>query len=81
LVSRAAWRAAGGFSGGFMLAEAQELGFFARLARTGGAVLHHGPAQVFVPDQAEPLAARWRATVALADGWLLANTQGDREGA
>jgi hypothetical protein len=73
-VSRAAWLAAGGFAGGALLAEAQEIAFFQRLAAKGIAPRHVPQAQVFALDDAADRAPEhWRQVARLADGWLLAN--------
>lgn len=73
LLRRRAWQAAGGFASGGMLAGAQELAFFARLAAAGGVIVHQPAISIFAPPgppPAEP--SGWRRVAALADGWVLA---------
>lgn len=74
-IVRAAWQAAGGFAGGGLLAEAQEIAFFQRLAAHGVAPRHVPAAQVFaLDDPLDRAPPHWRQVARLADGWLLANT-------
>jgi hypothetical protein len=73
-VSRAAWQAAGGFAGGALLAEAQEIAFFQRLAAHGVAPRHVPQSQVFaLDDSLDRSPPHWRQVARLVDGWLLAN--------
>lgn len=73
-ITRAAWQAAGGFAGHALLAEAQEIAFFQRLAAHGIAPRHVPVAQVVaLDDPLDRAPPHWRQVARLADGWLLAD--------
>lgn len=77
LVPRAAWQAAGGFAGGGLLAPAQELAFFRRLATAGFAFTHAPDVAVYAVADTPPGAPpRWQQAAALVDGWLLTTDEG-----
>jgi hypothetical protein len=80
LVSRTAWQAAGGFAAGGLLAEAQELAFFRKLAAAGEGFAHHPEVSVYALDESSAGALpRWQQAARLADGWVMAASLPGRE--
>jgi len=72
LVTRAAWRAAGGFAALGLTGAAQETGFFLRLAAAGGATRVLPAVRLLAPE-APPPEAPWRRAALLAERGLLAD--------